>query len=264
MNKVWLSYAWTDNEDNDVDFIAQELERSGIDVRIDRWKLGAGKRLWEQIEGFICNESESDAWILFTTTKSLNSEACKEELAYALDRTLNSRGKEFPIIGLFPSTIDNDLIPAAIRTRLYISLNDTDWKERILAAVQGTTPSITRPSIRPYAISYHDFRVDGHIFKVVEIRTRAGSWTPSFVGIPYVEKSYVNPKYKYGPRGVYDLSTVKYHCGEGESEDGNWWLMFASNEVTPSTSLYLICDVLPTKFCFGIYNGIEQYIVDIQ
>ena len=38
---------------------------------------------------------------LIATNNSLASEPCKEEFAYALDRALNGRGQDFPVIVLF-------------------------------------------------------------------------------------------------------------------------------------------------------------------
>jgi len=85
MSSVWITYAWDDNKDRDVDFAAQELIGVGLEVKLDRWNLGAGKRLWEQIEHFIQDASLSDGWLLYATQASLGSEKCKEEFAYALD-----------------------------------------------------------------------------------------------------------------------------------------------------------------------------------
>lgn len=67
MAKIWITYAWKDNEDGDIDFIAQELKRAGLEVKLDRWQLGAGQRLWPQIEHFITAPSESDAWLFYAT-----------------------------------------------------------------------------------------------------------------------------------------------------------------------------------------------------
>ncbi len=89
---IWITYAWNDNVDGDVDFTAQELIRKGLDVKLDRWNLTAGKRLWGQIESFIQDPSKSDGWLLYATQASLGSQACKEEFAYALDRALHTRG----------------------------------------------------------------------------------------------------------------------------------------------------------------------------
>lgn len=36
MGKLWITYSWDDNKNGDVEYIAQELEKKGIEVRIDR------------------------------------------------------------------------------------------------------------------------------------------------------------------------------------------------------------------------------------
>jgi hypothetical protein len=53
VKKLWVSYAWADDDTGDVEFICQEIEKIGIEVNLDRWTLGAGRRLWPQIEQFI-------------------------------------------------------------------------------------------------------------------------------------------------------------------------------------------------------------------
>ena len=104
MATVWITYSSVDNPDRDVDFVAQELIGAGVNVKLDRWKMTAGKRLWDQIANFISNRSESDAWLFYATQNSLASEPCREELAYALDRALKSRGEEFPMIAPFAAS----------------------------------------------------------------------------------------------------------------------------------------------------------------
>ena len=107
MSTIWVTYAWDDNTQCDVDFVAQELVRVGVQVKLDRWNIRAGRRLWEQIERFIQEETESDAWLIYATQNSLGSEACKEEFSYALDRVFNGRGNNFPVIAVFPGPVDN-------------------------------------------------------------------------------------------------------------------------------------------------------------
>jgi hypothetical protein len=41
-----LDFVCVDNESQDVDFVAQELKAAGLTVKLDRWNIGAGKRLW--------------------------------------------------------------------------------------------------------------------------------------------------------------------------------------------------------------------------
>lgn len=73
----------------------------GLNIKLDRWNIAAGKRLWDQIANFITSPNESDAWLLIATNNSLSSEPCKEEFAYALDRALNVRGQDFPVSAMF-------------------------------------------------------------------------------------------------------------------------------------------------------------------
>ena len=261
MATVWLTYAWNDNKDADVDFVAQELQRMGLAVKLDRWNIGLGKRLWQQIENFICNPNESDAWVIYATQNSLGSEACKEEYAYALDRALHSRSTAFPIIGLFPSTVDNNLIPAGIRTRLHVSMIDPDWKERIKAAAEGHDPIITSPIVQPYTIDIQKETHQSNSRFVIEIRPRAGTWSPFIVAIPTTEKERVNPNILHGAHGQIPQGGVLYNSGTGTSDDGIWYFIFAQNEATPTQSYFIFCNQLPSRLVFGVMNGQPQYIV---
>lgn len=258
MPTVWLTYAWDDNKNKDVDYVAQELENIGIKVKLDRWNIKAGLRLWGQIEKFIQNKDECDVWVLYATQNSLGSEACKEELAYALDRALHSRGDIFPIIGLFPSTIDNSLIPAAIRIRLHISLTDTNWKERIKAAAEKREPEITRTSISPYYLHIHrniDAQGDDCI---IEVRPRAGTWSPIVVGIPIAEKDEINFHLAFGPTG--QIPRISMNMMSGEGIKGEWKFLRAENEVTPTHSCFIYLNKAPSKLLFGPSNG-SVYVI---
>jgi hypothetical protein len=262
MSKIWITYAWTDNQNRDVDYIAQELESVGATIKLDRWNISAGNRLWSQIENFICSSDESDAWILIATQNSLASEPCKEEFAYALDRALNNRGKNFPVIGLFLSNVDNTLIPASIRTRLYVSITDPDWKERIVASAEGRNHILIKEEILPYYLKIHNGQFGNRSY-AVEVRPRAGVWAPFLAAILKSEKDVVNPHIMIGPRDVPTNSGMLVNCGEGESPDGHLWFMFAGNQATPTESYYMWCDKLPTTFIFGVNGREPQFNVTL-
>ncbi len=260
MATVWITYAWTDNRHNDVDFIAQELGRVGLTVKLDRWNLGAGKRLWEQIESFICKSDQSDAWILVATNNSLDSEPCKEEFAYALDRALTSRGDAFPVIALFLTHTDPSLIPAGIRTRLHVSITDPDWKERILAAAEHRMHAASRPEVQPFHLYVH--RLQGRSKPIaIEVRPRAGVWAPFIAGVPLSEKEKVQPFIMIGPREVPTDGGMLANCGGGPSPDNSMWLMYAGNQSTPTESYYIWCMELPSKLVFGVNGRTPQFTV---
>ena len=37
MASIWITYAWNDNKDQDIDFIAQELRAVGLTVKLVYW-----------------------------------------------------------------------------------------------------------------------------------------------------------------------------------------------------------------------------------
>lgn len=154
--KIWLTYAWKDNGERNVDFIIQELEEKGLEVGFDRAKLLAGRRLWDQIAEHI-SDSELDAWAILVTRNSLQSEPCQEELAYALDRSLRLKGSKFPLIGIFPEPIDRELIPSSLATRLYVTLDNNEWADKIVAAATQKSPAKSIKGIPPYGYNWHNY-----------------------------------------------------------------------------------------------------------
>jgi hypothetical protein len=262
MATVWITYAWVDNAAGDVDYVAQELQAAGLTVKLDRWHIGAGRRLWEQIAGFIGSADESDAWLLIATTNSLQSEACKEEFAYALDRALNKRGATYPVIALFRGPADSDLIPAGIKTRLFVSITDPDWKERVVAAAQGRKPQIAPVQVQPYVLRLHQNTVPQPY--AIELRPRAGVWMPFFVAVPSDERDRVQPSIMIGPRDVPTFAGALMMSSEATSGDGQWWVMSASNQANPTMSYYVWCQELPTKLAFGVQGRQPQYIVTVD
>jgi hypothetical protein len=262
MASVWLTYAWKDNANRDVDFIAQELQTAGLNVKLDRWNISAGKRLWEQIESFITTPTESDAWILIATHNSLESEPCKEEFAYALNRALSTRGSQYPVIGLFLGPVESSLIPAGI-TRLYVSVTDPDWKERIVAAAEGRPSSITPINVAPYHLAVHKNQPGGKPI-AIEVRPRAGVWAPFIACIPAGEKDRVDPSIMIGPRDVPTSGGMLINTGSEKSSDGNLWMMAAGNQATPNDSYYIWCKELPTSLMFGVSGRSPQYHVSFN
>jgi len=262
MATIWITYAWADNQDQDVDFVAQSLQAAGLTVKLDRWNIGAGRRLWEQVENFIVRQDESNAWLLIATTNSLESQACKEEFAYALQRALDQRGATYPVIALFLGPVDESLIPAAIKTRLFVSITDPDWKERIVAAAEGRNPQIAPADVFPYVLKVHENANSKRY--AIELRPRAGVWAPFFAAVPHFEKDRVQPSIMIGPRDVPTDTGMLVNSGHGTSDDEHWWVMWAGNQANPTTSYYVWCRELPAKLAFGVNGGQPQYLANIQ
>ena len=137
--KLWITYAWKDNEGGNFDFLVEELEKAGIDVTFDKVALIPGPRLWEQLAERIEGPT-LHGWAILLTKASLASEPCKEEIAYALDRALRSKGEHFPLIGLVNQVQFSEL-PSAFRVRLAISLQNPDWVQEVMAGLRKMPPT---------------------------------------------------------------------------------------------------------------------------
>lgn len=266
MLPVWLTYAWDDNADGDVDFIAQQLNSAGLETRLDRWTLTAGRRLWEQIGGEL-SKPDLAAWIILATQHSCGSEACKEELAYALDRALSKHGQGFPVIALFQSAVDKQLLPPSLAVRLCVTVKDSHWIERIKAAAERRTPAIPREELQPYMLKVHS--VIGSSFGkfAIEVRPRAGSWAPFFAAIPASEKESVKMRLAFGPRDKVPGVIVLHQSGDANGSDTSGQSLsgyHAADEASPTMSYYIFCSTLPSVLAFGVMNGRPQFKVDLN
>ena len=259
MATAWLTYAWADNDEGNVDFVIQELESRGLVIRADRWSLHAGKRLWEQI-AYNIEDAAVDAWILFTTPNSIGSEPCREEFAYALDRALNTRGGPFPLVAVVQGPFARTDLPAALRVRLCVSTDDSDWVERVVAAAEGHAPDISRPSVDPYILRIHYFETRHGPRIALELRPRLGAWSPFIAAIPADERENVQPSLYHGPAGTVARDSMLRR--PARHEVSGWFGMAADNEATPTQSYYLHCNQLPSRVLFGVNTDAKrQYVV---
>lgn len=245
MAKLWLTYAWKDNQDQDVDYIVQELMRVGLDVAYDRAHLIPGQRLWPQLDSGI-SDTNIDGWAILLTENSLKSEACLEELAYALDRALRTRGSEFPLIGIFPAPMDRAIIPSAIATRLYVHLQQSNWATLVADGILKQQPTAAKSSVSPFFARVH--MKDGK--EILELRPRSGRWHPGAVGVP------ANGKLKIKSIMVnasgYPSMDGMIHRGSGKSADGTWDYTLSFNAIDPLNSLYVEFDgPLQGEISFG-------------
>lgn len=252
MSKLWLTYAWADNEQSDVDFILKEMKGAGLEVRFDRAQLLVGQPLWRQIDREIADPN-LQAWAIYVTEASLRSEPCQEELAYALDRALRTRGSNFPLIGIFPSPIDRSFIPSALATRLYVDLRSPDWLERIVDGVNRRPNEETFDDVQNEVFIWHP-RGSGWC---LEARPRAGRWVNPLIGVENAELDlfqgvFVGPRDHPSPpfMGVRRPFTCEGFAG------------FATEGlVSPETSAYAIFTQKPRSLLVGPMDAFKTYKV---
>jgi hypothetical protein len=156
------------------------------------------------------------------------------------------------VIALFPDSADEALIPAGIRTRLYVGLTDPDWKERIVAAAEGRVPQIQRRRVVPFLLRVHKLVNNNPAQNyAIEIRPRAGSWSPFIAMVPIGEEDLVQPTLIHGPAGRLPAASIMGVAGREATQDGLWHYTQATNQATPTQSYYLLCAELPSVVAFG-------------
>jgi hypothetical protein len=145
---------------------------------------------------------------------------------------------------------------------LYLSTSDPDWKERIKAATENRSPNIAKNLLEPFVLKIHDIDSSDRS-KVIEIRPRAGSWTPFFAAIPLREKDEVSPTFMNGPKDRITTAGALFNTSQGLTNDNNWWGFKADNEASPYKSYYIHCKNLPSILIFGVDSGEPQYQVKL-
>jgi hypothetical protein len=253
MKKLWLTYAWKDNEDNDIDFIIRELDKvNSIETRFDRRNLIPGQRLWQQIGGLITDPAECDAWGIVLTKNSIKSEPCIEELSYALERALDAKGGGFPVFALLHNISASDL-PPALNVRLCIPLENNDFVSQVIAAVEKRAPGYVPKDVGDWSLKEHYDSNTG--LNVLELRPRFDRISPFAICVDFAEKQSGNVvKAEFGPADIVPNGHVAFSWIDSETTltDGTHaWVWGANNEINSTTSIFLFYKTKPKRIWFG-------------
>lgn len=264
MKTAWLTYAWKDNEgatQGDVDFVIQEIEKHGVSLRTDKRDLVVGRSLWPQIESHITDPNLCDAWAFLVTANSLASKPCHEELLYALDRALDKRKAEFPVIGIFMGESPPDL-PKALAVRLCVSTDEPNWAQRVAGGIRSEKVAMSVAETRPFhAHLCNDGRGGGdHMF---EVRPRLGLWSPFCVGVAKADVGRVLSIHYSPSTGEPPNCADGHGAGSMQSPLDDWeeddfaWRGARSPAVSPGMAAHvsLKLDGKPLKLRFGRKGG---------
>lgn len=250
MKKLWLTYAWKDNDDKDIDFIIQRLDETKLEVKFDRRNLVPGQRLWSQIGQAITDPGECCAWGIVLTPNSIKSEPCIEELSYALDRALGTNGYEFPIFALLHNVAAKDL-PPSLKIRLCIPLENNDWINQVISAVAKKGPGFKPSILDPWILNEHSIQ-NGY---VLEIRPRFDRISPFAVAVDLTQKTSGNVTNCHpGPAGIIPTGHVAFNWINSETTltDGTKaWVWGGNNEANTTSSYFLFYKQKPPRIWFG-------------
>jgi len=248
---LWLTYAWADNDEGDFDYLVQELRRSGIPATYDKIALLPGRKLWAQIADKISSEPLS-GWAYLITPNSIASSACQEELVYALERALDTKCEEFPLIGLLHKVSIRD-VPLPLRVRLCVNLANPDWIEEVRAGVEGEVPRRTLKPQIPYVVKVHHNYLGRDNQNAIEVRPRFGE--VSYWRLAFPSNGPQPIQWGTGPANGGGIGAVTFGVFTGDYENVGgvpMKVVGAQSPLSPSTSAYAVFEgPVPNRFFFG-------------
>jgi hypothetical protein len=249
--RVWITYSWVDNAQGDFAYLVQELRSVGVEATYDKIAILPGQRLWDQIAARI-TQDPIDGWAYLITSSSLASESCREELAYALYRALNTKEGGFPLIGLLHGVSIAD-VPSALKVRLCVSLTSSNWKEEVKAGLERKPPVVPNTAQTQYVWQVHQGYGGTPTAIAVEVRPRFGEIMYWRFVVP--TSAYI-ARWGHGPSGGGLLSWTKTMSVDGGSGDikGIPITWFGSGDkLSPGISAYVVFNgTLPDFVGFGL------------
>jgi len=248
--RLWITYSWADDDEGDFAYLVQELRGVGINATYDKVALVPGRDLWAQI-GDQITTGQSDGWAYLLTPRSLASEPCREELAYALGRALSTKGRGFPLIGLLHGVRIAD-VPPALRVRLCVSLATPNWREEVLAGLEGRPPRVVPGTQSQYVWTCHDqFNGDKDLV-AIEVRPRFGQVMYWRFAVPVgaaIEHWGFGPA---GGGGISGVSSMHVEGLTGRVRETDVTVFGAGDALSPGVSAYVIVRrPLPSFVFFG-------------
>lgn len=251
MPALWITYAWADNAEGDFDYLVQKLATAGVQASYDRVALIPGQHLWAQLGARICSDDLA-GWAYLITPSSLASKPCQEELAYALQRAIESKDQAFPLIGLLHNVSIRE-VPPALRVRLCVNLLNPDWIEEIRAAVEQRPPARQAPIQGDLIVRQHDAYLGNARMKALEVRPRFGELRFWRFAFPTSGPQPVS--FGYGPANGCGIASTKTNviCTEVPQLHGTPMKVYGTGDaISASTAAYAIfSDELPERFVFG-------------
>jgi hypothetical protein len=251
MSKLWITYAWKDNEEGDFNYLVGALRKVGVEADYDRVALVPGRRLWAQI-GDRITKGDLAGWAYLMTPNSIAREGCLEELACALDRALAARDGGFPLIGLLHGIHVAD-VPPALKIRLCVSLASPTWQEEVKAGLERRPPKLPPADASEYVIKIHSNYLGRLGITAIELRPRLGERRYWRLAFPQGSSNLI----EWGTASANAASAIggmKMSMFEGTAElDGVPYRVVAEQgPLTPTASAYLVFHgAPPPRFAFA-------------
>lgn len=246
MGAVWITFATENNVDGDVDYVAQEIDRSGLRTRLHPLFPDEDDKIDRLMPAFLTRPDQSDAWIFYGSDEALQQDRL-ERIRRVVDRASLERGP-FPRVGLFTSTLTMAKAEELQFTERMF-LDETDWRSRLGAALQTNLEAVAgnESGLPSYVTKLYPISREPYQY-AFEFRPKIGRWEPALFAILPEERATVDPH-------------IEEHAyEEGFSEDGEWYFQVGQAPATPQASYKILMKQLPSRLAFG-QEGMDSVVI---
>ncbi|HYI93236.1 MAG TPA: hypothetical protein VEX68_06810 [Bryobacteraceae bacterium] len=246
MGFVWITFATENNIDGDIDYLAQEISRSGLRTRLHPLFPGEDDKIDRLMPAFLGRPDQCDAWILYASAESLGGDRI-DKLRRVVEHAEAQRAG-FPRIGL-PTNADTLAKAEQISLSSRIFVDDPEWRGRLSAALGADLPGVAsnQTGLPPYVAKLQPLE-KGPFRYTFEFRPKMKRWDPVLFAILPEERSLVAPEIQNHP---YE---------EGFSDDAEWYFLRGQVPATPQNSYVVAMKGLPTRLAFG-QEGADEVVV---
>jgi hypothetical protein len=254
--RLWISYLQSSGEARNFNYLVAQLREIGIEATYDVLKLRPDMHLGQRIARRL-RSIGFDGWIYILTHQFLTRGSCADELVAAIEETHQQVGPGFPMLGLLHG-IAAQHVPLELRARPCLSLDDPDWKLRVLQALRERELAGKNAAVR----NGTRFNWNIHACYGGDPSLTAIEVAPKLDSIPYWRFAIPKPsqaaRWGVGAAGGGEISPIKFGVARGTGRYGTCDVTWfgAANSICKTESAYVVfCRPLPDFVCFGPADG---------
>lgn len=145
-SRLWISYLWTNREEKDFSYLVPHLSSPEVEPTFDSIELQPDLQLWQRIEQRLL-AIDFTGWLYVLTHQVLTRKACADGLISGINKMLLHKGPAFPMVGLMYG-IKAQYLPAPLRMRPCLSLEDSEWKNQLSGVLKQLAASTKKQAGR--------------------------------------------------------------------------------------------------------------------
>ena len=258
MPTVWITFATEDNVDGDIDYLAQEISRTGWRTRLHPLFPDEDEKMDRLMPVFLGRPEQSDAWLLYSSER-MATEGRMDRMRIALEAARAKRGS-LPTIAVEAGPPQPGIEALDLTRR--ISAENPDWRTLLRQILIPEQPDSAEGGLHAFVAHLHPDPT-GAYAQIFELRPKFGRWDPFVFAVLPEEKDRVAPRLQPNGRGE-PPPHAQAPVREAFSDDAEWYYVTGAEAATPVTSYYVYLRDLPSRLAFGQEGSGEVHVLHMR